>query len=199
MRWKARCRSWERCAALVAALATAPVGAAEPPSSSTGPAIALRAPRSAPASTVVGPASLAEAPSDRGCALRPRDASPRPARGTRGRQAKELVIAGGTFTGLGVVGLAIGIAGATIGAMKQREADGKMLPAEQRELERLDREGARANQMSIGGFAAGAGLLLVGSTLLAVGLVARKRARADRHVQLQLAPSASGLRLQGRF
>lgn len=118
-------------------------------------------------------------------------------------QTRELKIAGAVFAGLGVVGLIVGTAGAVSGANKQREADSKQLPEQQDEIERLDSEGARANQMGLAGFVVGGGLLVVGIALLTAGTVIEKRERIAREARVRIAPMGihrgSGVLLQGRF
>lgn len=119
------------------------------------------------------------------------------------RQMRELRIAGGALAGLGVVGLGVGVAGVALGAVKQKEADSKQLPAQQDDVERLDREGARANQMALAGFVVGGGLVAVGVALLIAGSVAQRRYDSTRDARIRVAPMAfhrgSGVLLQGRF
>lgn len=126
----------------------------------------------------------------------------RPAR-IEPRQTRELQIAGGVFAGLGVVGLLVGVAGVALGAKKQAEADAKRLPAQQQELEQLDKEGARANQMGLAGFVVGGGLVAVGVALFAAGAVVKRRENRGREARIRVTPMGfhrgSGVLLQGRF
>jgi hypothetical protein len=112
-----------------------------------------------PAERRDGTSTVAPARADSSCDAEDDDSVEGKRKGLGRKQTRELLIAGGTLTGLGVVGIAIGVAGMTIGAQKQKEADSKILPAEQRELDQLDKEGARANQMGVAGLAVGGGLL----------------------------------------
>lgn len=136
-------------------------------------------------------------------AREPRAADKRERKGLDPRQTRELQIAGGVFAGLGVAGLVVGIAGVALGATKQKEADEKRLPAQQQELDQLDKEGARANQMGLAGFIVGGGLVAVGVALLTAGAIVRKRENRDREARIRVTPMGfhrgSGLLLQGRF
>lgn len=119
------------------------------------------------------------------------------------RQSRELQIAGGVFAGAGLVGLVVGVAGVALGARKQEAADAKLLPEQQADVDQLDKEGARANQMGLVGFVVGGGLVVVGLGLVAAGVVRGKRDQQRRDAHIRLMPMGgrhgSGLMLQGRF
>jgi len=116
---------------------------------------------------------------------------------------RELTILGGVVTGLGVAGLAVGIAGVALGHVKQTEADAKQLPAQQDEVDELDKEGARANKMALAGFVAGGSLAVVGVVLLTVGAVMQRRGKTGQVARFRVEPMGfhrgSGVLLQGRF
>ena len=109
-------------------------------------------------------------------------------------------------------GIGMLTAGLVMGQSTQREAEALMLPAQLDELDTLDRKGATANAIAYaGGAVAGVGII-VGATLIAVG-VERRKASPDSSAALPSWRSAGatllvdgwfdrdggGLVLRGRF
>jgi hypothetical protein len=107
------------------------------------------------------------------------------------RPGTGLIIAGAGFTAIGVVGASLGFAGLAISSSKQKEVDGKMIPEQQDEVERLDAEGRRANIMGYTGIAVAAGALAIGIPLLVVGIKKRKKS-VPATAGVQLSPVVSG-------
>lgn len=115
-----------------------------------------------------------------------------------------LIIAGAALTGLGVAGLGIGVAGLATGSSKQKEVLTKVVPDQQDEVDQLDEEGKRANLMGIVGMAAGGGALVIGGTLLVLGVLKRKKAgnppaSARINVTPMFSRTTNGFAVQGRF
>ena len=123
----------------------------------------------------------------------PEDEGPKPGTGLIAGGAASIVI------GLGSVGL-MG-AGLAIGASTQREAEALDLPAQNAELDRLDRKGANANIMAYVGGALAAVGVGVGIGLLIVGVKKRKAAGepAEEQASMMIVPHRIGLGLVGRF
>lgn len=120
------------------------------------------------------------------------------------RPGTGLIIAGTAFTAVGVAGAGLGFAGLAISSSKQKEVDGKQIPDEQDEVERLDEEGRRANIMGYTGIAVAAGALAIGIPLLVVGVMKRKKSKnpsASAGIQLTPVMSAhhNGFMLTGSF
>jgi hypothetical protein len=107
------------------------------------------------------------------------------------RPGTGLIIAGTGFTVLGVVGASLGFAGLAISSSKQKEVEGKQIPEEQDEVERLDAEGKRANTMGYAGIGLAVGALAVGIPLLVVG-VKKRKSSPSASARIRLAPMVSG-------
>jgi hypothetical protein len=115
-----------------------------------------------------------------------------------------LIAAGSAFTVVGVGGLSLAIAGLVISSQKQKEVEDAVLPAEQDKVERLDKEGSRANVLAFVGAGVAVVGLGVGIPLVIIGAKRRKEAKsAPASASLRLAPKVSrrtaGLVLTGHF
>lgn len=114
------------------------------------------------------------------------------------------MIAGGSAAlVIGGGGIGLMVAGLTMGAANQREAESLMLPEELSRLSELDRKGATANTLAyVGGAVAGVGII-AGATLIALGVKRRKAAgpsqEANVHVGGYFTTHSAGLSLTGRF
>lgn len=105
---------------------------------------------------------------------------------------------------LGLAGVGVGFAGLATSISKQKEVEDKMVPAEQDEVDKLDEEGKRANIMGIVGLAAGGTVLAIGTALIVVGVIKRKKGGGSAgSARLNVSPiigrRTNGLALQGRF
>ena len=115
-----------------------------------------------------------------------------------------LIAGGAAAAAVGVAGLGVGFAGLATGASKQREVEDLMVPEQQDEVDKLDEEGKRANTMGIVGLAVGGGALAVGTALIVVGVLKRKKAgnvpaSANVRVAPVFAGHTNGVAVQGRF
>ena len=115
-----------------------------------------------------------------------------------------LIAGGAAAAAIGVAGLGVGFAGLATGASKQKEVEELMVPAQQEEVDKLDEEGRRANTMGIVGLAVGGGALALGTALIVVGVMKRKKAgsvpaSASVRVAPLFAGHTNGVALQGRF
>jgi outer membrane murein-binding lipoprotein Lpp len=136
-------------------------------------------------------------------AKRKRDA---PVDEPRERRPGTGLIAGGSVAlVIGAGGIGMLTAGLVMGQSSQREAEALMLPAQLDELDTLDRKGATANAIAYaGGAVAGVGII-VGATLIAVGVKRRKAspdasaARPTLLVDGWFDRDGGGLVLRGRF
>ena len=131
-------------------------------------------------------------------------AAGKPAKKKReGKPGTGLIVAGSVLAGLGLGGVGVGFAGLGISSSKQKEVEGKSVPAEQADVDKLDEEGRRANLMGVFGLAAGGAVLVGGTALIIVGVIKRKKgapsAAARLHVSPVLTRHASGVSLTGRF
>jgi hypothetical protein len=114
-----------------------------------------------------------------------------------------MIIGGSAALVIGGGGVGLLVAGLTMGAANQREAESLVLPAELPRLSELDRKGATANMLAyVGGAVAGVGVI-AGATLIALGVKRRKAAgpsaQANVHVGGYFTTHSAGLSLTGRF
>lgn len=115
-----------------------------------------------------------------------------------------LIAGGAAAAAIGVAGLGVGFAGLATGASKQKEVEELMVPEMQDEVDKLDEEGKRANTMGIVGLAIGGGALAVGTALIVVGVMKRKKAgNVPASASVRVAPvfagHTNGVAVQGRF
>lgn len=120
-----------------------------------------------------------------------------------GKPGTLLIALGAGFTGVGVAGVSLAIAGTVIGAGKQKEVEKLTLPQDQAEVDQLDEEGSKANNLAIIGAVVGGVGLAVGVPLIVVGVMRRKKGSPGASAQLRVAPAVSrtfgGVALHGRF
>lgn len=130
-----------------------------------------------------------------------------PADERRARRPGTGLIAGGSVAlVIGAGGIGMLTAGLVTGQANQRDAEALMLPAQLDELEAIDRRGATSNALAYaGGAVAGVGII-VGATLIAIGVKRRKAgppganaARPTLLVDGWLDRYGGGLVLRGRF
>jgi hypothetical protein len=136
---------------------------------------------------------------------------PPPGKGEKKRKKRDaqpgtgMIVAGSLFTVVGVGGVAMIISGVAISASKQKEVEGLDMadPNFQSEVDRLDREGKRANLIAYVGAGVAAVGFAVGLPLLIVGSKKRKSAKPAAATALRIAPmwarGAAGLAVSGRF
>src|SRR5690606_14731534 len=104
---------------------------------------------------------------------------------------------------VGVGGLSMVAAGTAISARRQKEVEDLMLPMDQAEVDRLDAEGSKANNIAYIGAGVAVAGLAVGIPLLVVGVMRRKKGNPPASASVQVVPAMSrrfgGVALQGRF
>ena len=115
-----------------------------------------------------------------------------------------LLAAGSGMLVVGAAGLSMTIAGVVISGRKQDEVEKLSLPMDQAEVDKLDKEGNRANNIAIAGAVVAAVGVGVGIPLVVIGVKRRKAAKAaPASATLRLSPrvsrSSAGLSLSGRF
>ncbi len=120
-----------------------------------------------------------------------------------GRPGTVLIALGAAFTGIGVAGVSMVVAGTVISAGKQKEVEKLVLPMDQAEVDRLDEEGSKANNIAYIGAGVAVVGLAVGVPLIVVGVMRRKKGNPGAAAQLRVAPAISrsfgGVALHGRF
>ncbi len=113
-----------------------------------------------------------------------------------------LIAGGAGMIVLGAGGLGLMSAGLAIGADTQKQAEGLDLPAQLDELDRLDKEGARANLFAYVGGAVAAVGIGVGLGLVIAGAKKRKGTSDSKEREtawIMLIPRATGATITGRF
>jgi hypothetical protein len=114
-----------------------------------------------------------------------------------------LIALGAAFSGIGVGGLSLAVAGLVISSSKQKEVEGLTLPDDQARVDELDAEGSRANLLAYVGAGVAVAGLAVGVPLIVVGVMRRKKGDPGASARLRVAPAVArgfgGVALQGRF
>ncbi len=115
-----------------------------------------------------------------------------------------MIAVGSAATLIGAGGLSMVGAGMAISAQKQNEVEEQVLPDDQDEVTRLDREGNQANLIAYIGAGVAVAGLGAGITLIVIGAKRRKEAgNGPSSASLQVVPALSrrfsGLAVRGRF
>jgi hypothetical protein len=116
------------------------------------------------------------------------------------RRGRKEIRVGAVLTSVGVAGLGVFIGGLAVNANRQDKLDAVRGEEQRYDLSGLDAQGGRATGMIAAGAVVGALGLVAGAVLLGTGARDLRASRVQRrHARIQVAPTATGLLVFGRF